>query len=916
MKYTESQLDAINTIDKNLQIIACAGSGKTQVISQRIVNILKSKPEVKPKNIIAFTYTEKAAAELKIRVLNLCKEQLGEVKGLAEMYIGTIHAWCLQAIQDNIYEFQKFSVLDEIKLKLFIDKYYNKIGIADLGLKRYEDTNRFMTVLSVLREAEIESGKELPSEWLEVQLRYEETLKDHAYFDFTMIMSEAIKSLYEYPHFRQFIDENLKYLIVDEYQDVNPIQEKLIHELSKSGCNICVVGDDDQTIYQWRGGDVNYIQQFRAKYNNVEYIKLEDNFRSTKGVIDCALKCITNNTQRLPKIMNATGHQSFEMGDIIYNQYDNTEDEVQFVIDTIQKLRGTTFQDKVNSTPRGLDYSDCSILLRKWKKAKFFMDALAANNIPFIVGGVNELFETAEIKAAKAIYLYLNKDIEDDTLMLYWESVSDNIDSASLKKAIEYLNTKKPGPKTYYASFNLQDIFWNFLEIANLREETFVDPQNLGKIGNDINEVVFYNLGMFSQIINDFETINYKDKPIYKLNNFLNFLVYSANDYYPEGWLNNAYKTPNAVQIMTIFQSKGLEFPVVFVPGLNKNYLPTSKPTGRYAVTNKLIQSFPVKNVARYIADEEDERRLMYVAITRAQKYLYVTRAPESRLYGKESAFAKEISNSDYLISDKNPDYTSKPKLQPQSKRDVNHILLNFSVLKAYFDCPYRFKLISLYGFVQPISQSSGYGNAIHNILMELHRKHLLGEDVGGINTNDLVMKHLHIPYAPETLFERIKESATKVTTDYLEENVADFDNIIYAEKEIQINLGDGIMVNGRMDLIKKRELDGCEFTTIVDFKSKKDVQSQEITMEQLAMYALGYLELTGTLADMLQIFNLDEDKPSKQTQRLANNKIDEIKTRIVSSANDIRANRLDKTCDANQCKACYHTALCSGCNQ
>ncbi len=124
ISYTPEQNKAISTINQNLQIIACAGSGKTQVISQRVVSILKENPNIEPKNIIAFTYTEKAAAELKTRILKLCKEQLGNIKGIAEMYIGKIHSCCLKALQDNIYEYQKFSVLDDIKLKLFIDKYY------------------------------------------------------------------------------------------------------------------------------------------------------------------------------------------------------------------------------------------------------------------------------------------------------------------------------------------------------------------------------------------------------------------------------------------------------------------------------------------------------------------------------------------------------------------------------------------------------------------------------------------------------------------------------------------------------------------------------------------------------------------------------------------------------------------------
>src|SRR5690606_1349019 len=136
------------------------------------------------------------------------------------------------------------------------------------------------------------------------------------------------------------------------------------------------------------------------------------------------------------------------------------------------------------------------------------------------------------------------------------------------------------------------------------------------------NEVVYYNLGMFSQIINDFETIHFKDKPTFKLDRFLNFLQYSADGYYPEGWLNNSLKTPNAVQIMTVFQSKGLEFPVVFVPGLNKNYLPIKKPGGKQ-IWHYIDRQW-IKDQERYEGGTEDERRLFYVAITRSQKYLFI----------------------------------------------------------------------------------------------------------------------------------------------------------------------------------------------------------------------------------------------------------------------------------------------------
>jgi DNA helicase-2/ATP-dependent DNA helicase PcrA len=206
-----------------------------------------------------------------------------------------------------------------------------------------------------------------------------------------------------------------------------------------------------------------------------------------------------------------------------------------------------------------------------------------------------------------------------------------------------------------------------------------------------------------------------------------------------------------------------------------------------------------------------------------------------------------------------------------------------------------------------------GYGNSIHNVLMEVHRRYLNGEDVTNIDITSLVDTHVHIPYATGIVLDNIKETTKNVAKSYLDENLADFDKIEYAEQEIQIDLGDGIMVNGRMDLIRKVELDGRELTTIVDFKSRKESQDQDITIEQLSMYALGYKELTGKTADRLQIYNLDEDNNSKHTQRIDNSSIDTIREKIIYSANEIRDNKLTKTCEVKTCQTCWHKQLCSG---
>lgn len=893
MKYTENQQKAIDTIDQNLQIIACAGSGKTQVISQRIINILKSG--IIPKNIIAFTYTEKAAGELKTRVLRLCKEQLPDITGLAEMYIGTIHAWCLNILQDYKYEFQKFSVLDEVKLMLFIDRNFKNIGMTDLDMSKFKDTKRFITLMGILREAEFK--EKLTEEYIEALDKYENTLLKNGYMDFTMIMTKAIEYIKNDEQFRQKIKENSGYLIVDEYQDVNPVQEQIINELYQLDNNICVVGDDDQTIFQWRGSHIGYIQNFKERYDNVESIVLNDNFRSSKAVIDVAVKCISNNEKRLDKNMIASGKQCYDRGDILFNSFESVNDENKFIVDSIRNLRGVKFQDKEGKKERGLDYSDCVILIRKWKKAEAIIQKFQEEKIPFIVGGVNNLFMKAEVKAAQQIFLFLDRKIDSSVLLNSWTGLSDKIEKKKVEEAISILEKKLP-LGDYYENFNIQEIFMNFLKNAGIKEESFVGNNENSVAGYENEEVIFYNLGMFSQIINDFEIVNFKTKPSSKLTIFLNFLTYVADGYYPEGWLNNSYKTPNAVQIMTIYQAKGLEFPVVFVPGLNKNYMPTSQPTGKQVW--HFIDKELIKGYERYFPSTEDERRLMYVAITRAKKYLIMSRSPDGRMQRKESIFCSEVRKSDYVITNTHRDYSEREKTVAEANTEISNITLNFSLLKSFFECPYSFKFYKFYGFCDPLGARIGYGKTLHNSLMELHREILEGNIIKREELNGLIEKHKHFPYATDVMIESMTERANKSLEIYYDNNEKDFDKIEFAEKEIQLDLGDGILVNGQMDLIKKNNLDGTFEKTIIDFKSTEDSQEYNATIDQLKLYALGYKELTGENADFLEIYNLDNN--DKHKNELIINDLDDMKQKIINAANSIRDNHLDHTCNDVEC--------------
>jgi DNA helicase-2/ATP-dependent DNA helicase PcrA len=900
--YTPKQEEAIFTLNRNLQIIACAGSGKTQVISQRIIEILKTG--IHPSKIIAFTYTEKASGELQARISKLCKEQLTEIHGIADMYVGTIHSWCLNVLQEYKYEYQKFAVLDEIKLKLFVDKNFKQIGMQDLSMERFKDTGRFVALMSLLREAQFHNRNDVPQNLFEALHKYETVLKKNCYFDFTMIMSQAVHCLQVDENFRNKITRDIGYLIVDEYQDVNPIQESIVRELYNLGSNICVVGDDDQTIFQWRGSHINYIQQFTTRYDNVHSVTLEDNFRSTNAVIDVAIKSITNNNVRLPKIMNAKGFQLYERGDILYNQFTSVANENAFIIEKINQLRGVAFKDKEDSIERGLNYSDMVVLVRKWRKAEAIVDAFTQARVPFVITGINNLFQRLEVRASQAIFQYLYNQIDRGVLKDYWQNLSPLITNENLDKGIAYLDKHIANSYSYYEKFDFQSFFQSFIDIIGVREDIFPSEEHPEAIGYSTAEVIFYNLGMFSKIIYDFETIYYKSDPLYKISTFLNFLTYSATDNYSEGWLNNTYKTPNAVQIMSIYQAKGLEFPVVFVPGLNKNYLPTSQPTGKQVWHH--IDRNLIIDVDRYFPREEDERRLMYVAITRSKKFLMISRAPDGRQQSKESVFGSEVRKSKYTFSSLDRDYSERSKLPPTSTLEISNISLNFSLLKAFFDCPYRFKFESFYGFQSSFGARIGYGASIHHVLMEIHREYLEGNLISKDQLPALLAKHMHFPYAIPPIEQIMCEKANEAVNIYYDTNLQEFKNIEFAEQDIQLDLGDGILVNGKMDLIKKKNLDGTVEKTIIDFKSTEKAQEYQASMDQLQLYALGYKVLTGENADFLEIYNLDKNEPYRT--ELSMKDLDSMKEKIRNSANDIRGNNLEKTCNDPTCACRFKT--------
>jgi DNA helicase-2/ATP-dependent DNA helicase PcrA len=913
MALTKSQQEAIDAEGRNLQIIACAGSGKTEVVARRVARLLKDglPNGLRPANIVAFTFTEKAAAELKDRIVTRIREQVGEVAGLAELYVGTIHGYCLEILKSELPKYLKYEVLGEVQRTLFVDRNSKQSGLTDAAtltnqqLRRYVDTRVYCRALDVLREDIVDPNALATCDVAQKAKRYDELLERSSFLDYSAILAVAAAALESHQELRERLRGRVRHLIVDEYQDVNPVQERVVQALHGLGAALCVVGDDDQTIYQWRGSHVKNIITFEDRYPNVKPIRLQENFRSSPAIVEIAREFIAQNGNRLAKSMQHAGTPRYEDGDILALDFPDPAAEAAFIAAKIKELRGIALKD--GDGERGLSYSDIAVLCRSVSKnGGPIVDALKAADIPYIVVGLSGLFVAAEAEAARRSFYWIAGHGTDTeaTVRQAWRDAALGIDDASLDEGVRFLASAKAqlenAAQSNWSQYSLQRTFLNLLNTLGVKE-----PSVPGGRG----EVAFYNLGKFSQVISDFEQINFKSSPPEKYETFARFLEHQANDAYEEGGQDAAHASPDAVRIMTVHQAKGMQWPAVFLPALIKNRFPSKRQGGRN-VWHLLPQS-AVSDAARYDGDIEDERRLFYVAVTRAEKFLFATYAPVSgnQLYQQPSDFLvwlrrwKNIKRFDVSLR------TRAHRCEPRPKRAITSVVLSFSELKYFFECPYQFKLRVLYGFNAPIHEALGFGKSLHDCLAEVHGRAMQGDYLADTDAIGLVDRHLHAPFAYPALRAKLQQAAERIIAEYLRARRADLPRIRYAEKAIEIDLGEGVSVVGRIDLVKRTDTNQ---TSIIDLKSSEQSQEEALTEKQLHIYALGYEQLTGERADLVEIYNLDAQ--DSQPRAVDQHFIDVVKSDVANAARALRIGEFSAAPSSGKCRKCDHAGLCAYC--
>lgn len=908
--YTDAQAAAIACIDKPLQIIACAGSGKTQVISQRIASIL-SQPDVLPRQVVAFTFTERAAAELKERILSILEREGTEKLGLAEMYIGTMHGYALDLLQRLVPETFKFSVLTEITGRLFVDRSSVKSGLTTCPttsvrvptLWRYKHSKLYLQVMSILREDSVDWDS-IPAGVVTSFEDYARLLYGNAYFDFTEMINLAVQLLEADPTddpaaelVQRHIGNDIRYVVVDEYQDVNPLQEHLIQGLVQFGANLCVVGDDDQTIYQWRGSAVSNIVTFRDRYDGVHSVTLADNFRSSEGIVEVARSIAERipDNHRLAKKMVRGGHQHWRRGDLIARDFLDPEAEAAWICDRIEAMRGLGHQDRSDSEPRGLSWSDFAVLFRSVAQdAGPLVEELRRRDIPYIVKGLNRLFESPEILAVVDAFRYVAGLATKDEVTQLWEAANLITSARRWEAALEVLDTGRDFSRgKRWGIYNIQRLYLDFLAAAGIRDDTLS--------GNPARrELVFYQLGKFSQAISDFEEIYFNTEPHQKYQAFASWLENQAPEYYAESDADVGYATPDAVVLATVHQAKGMQWPAVFVPCLRRNRFP-GKRHGGIGVFHVIPES-SIDDPDRYKGTEEDETRLFYVAVTRSEKYLFVSFSPiaDNQLYRNRSTFFDHCAGQQWFSTKDSGLPKEALRLEPKSRHETPNVTVSFSELKYLFECQYQFKLRFLYGFNPPLHEALGFGKGLHDALSEAHKRALDGDLVTVSDAEDLVTRHLHTPYAYPVLKDSLHRAAVESVSRYLRDHGSDLERTVHSEKQIQVHVAPGITVDGRIDLVRRLDTDEL---AIVDFKSTARAQDEDVTRDQLHVYAVGYEELTGERADLIEVLNLDEEGKTVR-EEVEDALLINTRTRIREVGDALRSNDLprlpvwDEHCD------------------
>lgn len=633
-----SQKKAVETLDGPVLILAGAGSGKTRVLTHRMANII-AKGAASPDEILCVTFTNKAAKEMEHRIFKLLSDL--QVPVTRELWVSTFHSFCVRILRKHIelLDYKRpFTIYDSGDQLAMIKRVMQALNINDkmFPAKNFQSRISHAKMLGLMPEnlrsrGATGSHATMDPKSLEVYTRYEEEMKRANALDFDDLLLKTHELFRMYPAILEQYQQKFRYVMVDEYQDTNHIQYLLVQQLAKSHGNLCVVGDEDQSIYSWRGADIKNILDFEKDFKDAFIVKLEENYRSTANIVQAATAMIANNTQRKEKTL----FTSNEAGDPIELREERNEyDEARYVTKTIQAL--------ISSGENNLN--DYAIFYRTNAQSRVLEEQLRTLALPYrLIGGIR-FYERAEVKDILA-YLRLSLNLNDDISFKRVINVPARGIGKTTLEHLENLATEKRVSLYEASQVAINERIFNSGTTAKIRR--FLDLiEDLSSQQKNFSISQFYAIVL--EKTDYINVLKKEDTPeaearIDNLEELDNAIAQFESERDEEATLANYLEEmalagdqdqidnqSNAITMMTLHISKGLEYPFVFIVGCEENLFPSNR------------------GDEDNLEDLEEERRLAYVGMTRARKKLWMTFAKMRRVWGQEqmnppSRFLKEI---------------------------------------------------------------------------------------------------------------------------------------------------------------------------------------------------------------------------------------------------------------------------------
>ena len=805
---TAAQYAAAADPSRAVLCLACAGSGKSRTLAYRMARLIVEGAD--PAGLVAFTFTKKAAASIQQRVSEALTASGVEPTSLAGMYIGTIHGYCKHVLGVLDAEYRQFDVLDENRFILYLMAQYAQLGLEVLRPRG----QGFFDVITKVAAAWHTAHNELltfhdisshDSELGVILEHLQENLKSDRFLDFSLMIRSVVDALRTKNSNAAKPFSSLSHLMVDEYQDINPGQAELIRLLAGHVETLFVVGDDDQAIYAWRGADVSHIQDFAHEHRVTNVHILEQNFRSTKAIVQASSHFASVFlSERLPKEPRAATDRYPQDCRVCWFLDRNTE--AGWVAQCVKDLLGIAYTEH-NEGRRGLTPADFAILMRSTRvperngipRHSPFTTALTKLGIPFSLEAGGDPFESPYLELLRSTLEHLREEcLDDERIQKHFSNKVIPVFSAAsypdLVRVLEGWNQRIHRSRTgNRLRIYPQQLFYDLLLAFNLAQAP-------------ISDEAMRSIGLFSQMLEDVETSYGHIESPERFSQVLNFLGQHAVRGYDV--ISGEGDQVDAVTVATVHKVKGLEFPCVFVVDTENRRFPGIQRPYEGLLPHEVLQ--PALERGAYQNTTVGEARLFYTAVTRAERYLYVSgsaQLPGASRQQQPSRFTQDLA-SQVVVNEGSENIPSGSKrIQPRRRDRDDSTNISLNAVQSYLQCPQIYQLRERHGFRPVISAMFGFGKTVRTAIQKLHDRY--PSNLPSPSQVEEVVKatfHLrHIPPSSNPFnrpggFERARDRAVAMVQSYAQAFGSDFQRPHQSGTTFSIAVADSV-VSGSIDL-------------------------------------------------------------------------------------------------------------------